>query len=90
MLTLQKQEEIIQLIKQKFPLTGYFAIRRDRSRKGGGVVCCVINKICYNTKNCISNEIENGSIVNGSILGEEKKNRINDSTKKSSETKIDI
>ena len=70
-------------------MTGYFAIRRDRNRTLS-VVCCVINKICYNTKNCISNEIENGSIVNGSILGEEKKNIIKDSTKKSSETKIYI
>ena len=33
-------------------IDGYCAIRRDRNRKGGGV-------ICYNTKNCISNEIEN-------------------------------
>ena len=38
---------------------GYCATRRDRNRKGGGVICYVTNKICYNTKNCISNEIEN-------------------------------
>ena len=36
----------------------YCAIRRDRNRKGGGLICYVINKICYNTKNCISKEIE--------------------------------
>ena len=34
----------------------YCAIRRDRNRKGGGYIT---NKICYNTKNCISYEIEN-------------------------------
>ena len=38
---------------------GYCAIRRDRNRKGGGVICYVTHKICYNNKNCISNEIEN-------------------------------
>ena len=27
--------------------------------EGGGVICCVTNKICCNTENCISNEIEN-------------------------------
>ena len=36
----------------------YCAIRRDRNRKGGGLICYVTNKICYNTKNCISKEIE--------------------------------
>ena len=40
-------------------IKGYFAIRRDWNKKGGGVICYVTNKICYNTKNCISNEIEN-------------------------------
>ena len=40
-------------------INGYCAIRRDRNRKGGGVICYVTNKICYNTKNCISNETEN-------------------------------
>ena len=40
-------------------IDGYFAIRRDRNRKGWGVICYVTNKICYNTKNCVSNEIEN-------------------------------
>ena len=40
-------------------IDGYCAIRRDRNRKGGGVICYVTNKICYNNKNCISNEIEN-------------------------------
>ena len=37
----------------------YFVIRHDRNRKGGGAICYVTNKICYNTKNCISNEKEN-------------------------------
>ena len=40
-------------------IDGHCATRRDRNRKGGGVICYVTNKICYNTKNCISNEIEN-------------------------------
>ena len=31
-------------------IDGYCAIRRDRDRKGGRVVCYVTNKICYNTK----------------------------------------
>ena len=39
-------------------IEGYNIIRRDRNRKGGGVVCYVSNKT-INTKNCISNEIEN-------------------------------
>ena len=34
-------------------------IRLNRNRKGGGVVCYVSNKICFNAKKCISNEIEN-------------------------------
>ena len=38
---------------------GYCVIRRDQKRKGGGEVCNVTNRICSNTKNCISNEIEN-------------------------------
>ena len=37
----------------------YCAIPRDQNRKGGGVICYITNKICYNNKNCISNEIEN-------------------------------
>ena len=40
-------------------IDGYCAIWRDRNRKGGGVICYVTNKICYNTKNCILIEIEN-------------------------------
>ena len=40
-------------------IDGYCAIQRDWNRKGGGVICYVTNKICYNTKNSISNEIEN-------------------------------
>ena len=40
-------------------IDGYSAIRRYRNRKSEGVICYVTNKICYNTKNCISIEIEN-------------------------------
>ena len=43
----------------KISIDGYCAIPRDRNRKGGGVICYVTNNICYNTKNCILNEIEN-------------------------------
>ena len=41
----------------KISIDGYCVMRRDRNRKGGGVICYVTNKICYNTKNCLSNEI---------------------------------
>ena len=37
-------------------------IRKFRHRKGGGVIFYVTNKIWYNNKNCISNEIENNFI----------------------------
>ena len=37
----------------------YCAIWCDQNRKGADVVCHVTNKICYNTENCISNEIVN-------------------------------
>ena len=40
-------------------IDGYCAIRSDWNRKVGSVICYVTNKICYNTKNCISNETEN-------------------------------
>ena len=40
-------------------IEGYSIIRRDRNRKGGSLVCYVNNKICFNAKNCISNEVEN-------------------------------
>ena len=40
-------------------IDGYCTILRDRNSKGGGVICYVTNKICYNTKSFISNEIEN-------------------------------
>ena len=43
----------------KICIEGYNIIRRDRNRKGGGVVCYGSNKMWINTKNCISNEIEN-------------------------------
>ena len=35
----------------------YNIIRHDRNGKGGGVVCYISYKICFNAKNCISNEI---------------------------------
>ena len=34
-------------------IEGYNIIRHHRNRKGGGVVCYVNNKICFNVKNCI-------------------------------------
>ena len=40
-------------------IEGYNIIRRDRNREGGGLVYYVSNKICFNAKNCISNELEN-------------------------------
>ena len=40
-------------------IEGYNIIKHDRNRKGRGVVCYVSNKICFNTKHCISNEIKN-------------------------------
>ena len=43
-------------------IDGYCAIRRDRNRKGGSVICYVTNMIFYNNKNCISNEIGNNFI----------------------------
>ena len=42
----------------KICIKGY-TMRRDQNRKGRGVVCYASNKICFNTKNYISNEIEN-------------------------------
>ena len=41
----------------KLLLDFHTKIRRDQKKKGGGVICYVTNKICYNTKNCLSNEI---------------------------------
>ena len=43
----------------KLLLDFHTKIQRDQNKNGGGVICYVINKICYNTKNCYSNEIEN-------------------------------
>ena len=40
-------------------IDGYWAIRHDQNRKGGGVVCYVTNNIYYNTKNCISDKLKN-------------------------------
>ena len=40
-------------------IVGYNIIRRDRNRKGRGVVCYVSNKICFSAKNCISSKIKN-------------------------------
>ena len=47
------------IIDSEISINGYCAIWCDRNEKGGGVICCITNKICYNTKNCNSNEIEN-------------------------------
>ena len=49
----------ISIGESEIPIDGYCAIRRDQNRKGGGVICYVTNRIFYNTKNCISNKIEN-------------------------------
>ena len=38
---------------------GYNILRNDRNRNGGGVVCYIRNNICFNRKNCISDNIEN-------------------------------
>ena len=43
-------------------IDGYYAIWRDQNKNIGGVICYVTNKVCYSTKNCISNEIENSSV----------------------------
>ena len=40
-------------------IDGQCAIQHDQNRKGGGVICYVTDKSCYNTKNCVSNETEN-------------------------------
>ena len=40
-------------------IDGYWAIRHDPNRKGGGVVCYITNSIYYNTKNCISDKLKN-------------------------------
>ena len=40
-------------------IKGYNIIRCDWNRKGRRVVCYISSRICYNAKNCISNEIEN-------------------------------
>ena len=34
-------------------LDGYCAIWHDWNREGAGVICCITNKICYNTKNSL-------------------------------------
>ena len=40
-------------------IEGYNIIRRDWNRKSRGLVCYISKKICFNAKNCISNEVEN-------------------------------
>ena len=40
-------------------IEGYNIIRCDQNSKSGSAVCYVCIKICFNAKNCISNEIEN-------------------------------
>ena len=49
----------ISIGESEIPIDGCCAIPRDRNRKSGGVICYVTNRIFYNTKNCISNKIEN-------------------------------
>ena len=49
----------ISIGESEIAIDGYCAIRHDRNRKDGGVICYVTKRIFYNTKNCISNEIEN-------------------------------
>ena len=55
--TEKKLDDLI--VDSEVCIKGYFAIRRDWNKKGGGVICYVTNKICYNTKYCVSNKIEN-------------------------------
>ena len=38
---------------------GYNIVRNDRNRNGGGVACYIRNNICFNRKNCLSDNIEN-------------------------------
>ena len=38
---------------------GYNVVRNDRNRNGGGVACYTTNDICFNSKACISDNIEN-------------------------------
>ena len=38
---------------------GYNIVRNDRNRNGGGVACYIRNKICFNRKTYISENIEN-------------------------------
>ena len=43
----------------KISIDGYCAVLRDQNKKSGGVILYVTSKICDNTKNWVSNEIEN-------------------------------
>ena len=38
---------------------GFNIVRNDRNRNGGGVACYIRNNICFNRKNCLSDNIEN-------------------------------
>ena len=38
---------------------GYNIVRNDRNRSRGGVACYIRNNICFNRKNCLSDNIEN-------------------------------
>ena len=38
---------------------GYNIVRNDRNRSGGEVACYIRNNICFNRKNCLSDNIEN-------------------------------
>ena len=43
----------------KDAVDGYKIVRNDRNRKSGGVACYIRKNICFNLKNCLSNNIEN-------------------------------
>ena len=36
-------------------INGYCAKQCDQNRNGGGIICYVTNRICNNTKKCVSN-----------------------------------
>ena len=38
---------------------GYNIVRNDSNRSSGGVACYIRNNICFNWKNCLSDNIEN-------------------------------
>ena len=40
-------------------IDGYSIVQNDRNRKGGGVACYIRSNICYSTKTCLSENLEN-------------------------------